>query len=389
MKVGAILAALVLASGALAATYWIARSDSVTPGKGAAGVVTPGEPTPSKTGPHPKAVVPETTYDFGVMLMGESQEHEFVVRNEGETPLKLGTPQTTCQCTVSEAAKKPIPPGGEGTIKLKWTPAAETDSFDKGAVIRTNDPKMPEIRLAAVGRVEQLLVTTPEGTWTIGDVTGRDDVQVAGFIYSGVLEDFKVESIESSNPLLQAEAVPVPEEELQQHKAKSGYKITASLSPGMPVGKFKETLTIKTDIKDNEKASKLEIAVEGTRQGPVQIIPTPGVRWNPQSLALDLGQFPASKGASATLSLFVLSPDEKSEFKFESVDSTVPAVEVSLKPDESAQTGSRRRYELTFSVPPGAPPQAHRAKGAAKVNVKTNHPEAGEMKFFVEFISRP
>jgi hypothetical protein len=387
MKVGAILAAIVLACGALAATYWIARSPSAA--STSAPAASSDEPTPSKTGPHPKAVVPETTYEFGVMLMGESQEHEFVVRNEGEAPLKLGTPRTTCQCTVSEAAKKPIPPGGEGTIKLKWTPAVETETFDKGAVISTNDPKMPEIRLAVVGKVEQLLIIAPEGTWTIGDVTGRKNVEVAGYIYSRLLDSFDIESIKSTNPLLKAEAVPISEEELEEQEAKSGYKIKATLASGMPVGKFKETLTIITSIKDNEKASKLEIPVEGTRQGPVQLIPTPGVRWNPESLGLDLGQFPASEGASAKLSLFVTDPNENEEFKFESVQSTPPAVEVELKRDESLQAGDRQRYELTFRVPPGAPPQAHRAKGAVKVDVKTNHPEAREMKFYVEFISRP
>ncbi len=370
MKVGAFLAALVLACGALAATYWIARSGTAAPDKAATGVATPGEPTPSKTGPHPKAVVPETKYEFGVMLMGETDEHEFVIRNEGKAPLLLGTPQTTCQCTVSEAAKKPIPPGGEGTVKLKWTPAAETEMFDKGAMIRTNDPKMPEIRLSVVGKVEPLLVTSPEGTWTIGDVTGRDDVEVAGYIYSRLLDDFKIESIESSNPLLQAEALPVGEEELKEQDAKAAYKIKASLSPGMPVGKFKETLTIKTDIKDNEKAAKFEIPVQGTRQGPIQLIPTPGVRWNPEAFSIDLGQFAASEGASATLSLFVIDPDKDTEFKFESVDSTVRGVEVELKRDQAAPEGDSTTLRIDVSrsawIAAASPPCQRRGKGGGE-----------------------
>ena len=387
MKVGAVLAAIVLACGALAATYWIARTPTVGPHKTAA--AGSDEPVPAEKGPHPKAVVPEMVYEFGVMRMGESQEHEFIVRNEGKAPLKLGTPQTTCQCTVSEAAKKPIPPGGEGTITLKWTPAVETETFDKGAMIRTNDPKMPEIRLRVVGKVEQLLLMEPNGTWKIGDVTDRENIEVAGFIFSRLLDSFEIESIESSNPLLKAKAIPISEEEMTQHEAKSGYKIAATLEPGMPVGRFQEKLTIKTDIKDNEKASKLEIPVEGTRQGPVVIIPTPGVKWRPDSLAVDLGTFPASEGAVAKLSLFLTGSAAEDEFKFESVDTSVPAVEVSLEPDDSSQIGDRKRYELTFRVAPGSPPQAHRAKGAVKVEVKTNHPEASEMKFFVEFISRP
>nr|MDQ3330682.1 hypothetical protein [Planctomycetota bacterium] len=167
-----------------------------------------------------------------------------------------------------------------------------------------------------------------------------------------------------------------------------GYKIVASLSPGMPIGKFKETLTVKTDI-DDEKASELTIQVAGTRHGPIQILPTPGVAWNPAAFALDLGQFSAAKGASARISLFVSGLREGEEFKFESIKTTDPSVELALKRDEEFKAANRQRYELTFSVPPGSPPAVHRSKGAVKVDVTTNHPEARDMKFFVEFVSRP
>lgn len=386
MKLGAIVAAVLLACGALAATYWIARSNAS--GTKAAAVVESDEPTPSKTGPHPKAVVPETTFEFGVMRMGKSKEHAFVVRNEGQAPLKLGTPRTTCQCTVSEAAKKPIPPGGEGVITLKWTPAAETDSFDKGAYISTNDPKMREIRLTAVGKVEALIVRSPNGVWKLGDLDGDQQVDIAGYLYSRLLDDFKVESVESSNPLLTAEAIPIDAEELKEKEAKSGYKIVAKLASGMPIGRFKEKLTVKTDVKD-DTADVLTIDVEGTRNGPIQILPTPGVNWSPASLAVDLGQFPASKGASAKVSLFVSGMPAGEDFKFEAVKPSEPYVELKLEKDESFTAANRQRFELTFIVPPGSPAVVHRSKGAVKVAVTTNHPEAREMKFFVQLVSKP
>lgn len=389
MKIGAVLAAVLLAVAAIAATYWIARPNSSVL-TAAAVEETDGteEPTPSETGPHPKAVVPETVHDFGIMKMGDSGKHTFVVRNEGEAPLRLGKPRTTCQCTVSEAAKNAIPPGGEGTITLEWTPAAPTEAFDKGAFISTNDPKMPEIRLAVMGRVDPLVVMDPSGTWDAGVVSGDTPIEVTGYVYSRLMDDLKIESIESTNPLLTASTEPASVEKLEEHEAKSGFAIDATVAPGVPVGKFDEKLTVKTNATD-EEFREFEIRIVGTRHGPIQILPTPGVEWNPEALAIDLGRFPASEGAKAKVSMFVSGLPEGEELKFETIEASEPYVGLELRRDETFDIPNRQRYELTFVVEPGAPAVTHRGRGSVEVAVTTNHPDAKSMKFYVQFLSIP
>ena len=47
-------------------------------------------PSPSKSGPHPKAVlVGGDEFDFGIMEQGQESQHVFVIRNDGEAPLRL------------------------------------------------------------------------------------------------------------------------------------------------------------------------------------------------------------------------------------------------------------------------------------------------------------
>lgn len=390
MKIGATVSAILIAAAAMAGVWWMTRSSSP------AAVATVGETAlsksdevhPSQTGPHPKVVLPEAHYDFGVMKMGDSGTHTFVVRNEGKAPLKLGKPRTTCQCTISEAAKNEIPPGGEGTITLDWKPTSPAERFDKGAFIPTNDPEMPEITLAVIGRVDPLVVVEPTGNWFAGKVVGDTPIVVTGYVYSRLLDDLKIESARSENPLLTAVANPMSDEKLKEYDAKTGYEIVATLSPGIPVGRFNEPLTIETNV-DDKSFQKIETTVTGTRQGPIEVLPTPGADWNAEHLMIDLGRFPAAAGASARVSMFVSHMPEGETLVFEKVDSSVPDIHLNLKRDEAFDAPHRQKYELTFSVKPGATPAARRGAGMAKVEVTTNHPGAKSMKFRVQYIAAP
>lgn len=388
MKIGATVSAVLLAIAALAVTWWVTTPGSSPAALTAAGGDAVEEPKPSKTGPHPKVVLAEEQYNFGVMKMGDSDKHTFIVRNEGEAPLKLGTPRTTCQCTVSEAAKNAIPPGGEGEITLEWTPSAPTENFDKGAFISTNDPKMPEIRLVVLGRVDPLVVVEPTGTWVAGEVSGDTPIEVIGLIYSRIDENLQITAAESPNPLLTATVSPMSDEKLKEYEAKAGYQINATLSPGIPVGKFSEPLTITTNSKDKE-FRKIEMKVTGTRHGPVQVLPTPGTKWTSSNWSLDLRRFPAADGAQATVSMFVSNLPEGETLEFEKIDTPLPQVRLELKRDETFTAPNRQRYELLFRVDPGVAPAMHRGRNAVPVEVTTNHPDAKTMKFHLVFIASP
>lgn len=387
MKVGAIFAAAILAVAAVAGTYWIARPDAPST-KSSLAAGAGDEPVPAKQGPHPKAVVPEPTHEFGVMRMGDTDRHTFIIRNEGEAPLKLGTPRTTCQCTVPEVERRVIPPGKEGAITLEWKPTAPTPEFDKGAVVKTNDPKMPEIKLAVVGKVETLVNVMPAGIWNAGEITGDKPVEVSGVVYSRLLDDLEVSADTGDSNMLSAEVHAATPEQLAEQEAKAGFVVKVSILPGMPVGKFEKELVLKTNI-DDEEQDEIKVTIAGTRHGPIQILPTPGTKWNPEALAIDLGRFPALEGHSGTVSMFVLGLEEDEELTFESVEASPDRVSLNLQRDESFKAEGRQRYTLTFAVPPGTPPETRRGRNAVKVNVSTNHPQAKSMKFYVQFVASP
>lgn len=386
MKTGVIVSVIVLA--VLGGIYWVSFG-SPTSSK----IVSNDDPlAPSPTGPHPKVVVDESTFDFGRMVLGGSGKHTFVIKNEGQAALRLGEPEMTCQCTVAEDAPDEIPPGGQAEITLAYAPTAATEVFDKGAVIRTNDPDSPELRLAIIGVVDQSVVMEPSGVWQIGDVSGGDKISVTGYFYSRVLDDLEVTSWEAKNKALKVETSPMLDEARSARNARSGVKVDVSMDHSIPVGKFEEEFTLKIQAKDEDDLETQTVKIEGTRLGPIQVLPMPGTQWNPATMSVNLGRFSAAEGASASVMLFVGAMPAGQTFAMESFESSVEGISVSLEPmagqsSNAEESVKRQRFKMTFTASPGIAPQTRRAADAAKITVKTNHPEASDVHFQVHLMS--
>jgi hypothetical protein len=217
----------------------------------------------------------------------------------------------------------------------------------------------------------------------LGEVSDTAATEVQGVLYSGVVDNFQVTKIESSNPLLKGEAVPMPEEQRKELGAKIGYRIQVSLSPGLPVGTIREKLSIETDARGG---ANFTVNVHGRRPGPVRIMAMPGSRWYAEDMQLPLGRFPAAAGAKATLSLFVTGLGDR-ELEFQEVESDPAFLRVRLEPDPKFQVEGQKRYFLHVEVPPGMPPANRVRDNAAKFKVKTNHPDAERIEISVQYLS--
>lgn len=60
----------------------------------------------------------EEVYEFGEVSQGEKVEKTFTFRNIGGAPLIISDAKGSCGCTVPQYPRDPIPPGGEGIIKV-------------------------------------------------------------------------------------------------------------------------------------------------------------------------------------------------------------------------------------------------------------------------------
>ncbi|EDL56691.1 DUF1573 domain-containing protein [Gimesia maris] len=411
------LIALVIA---LAGTVWLGRGNGdIQPAAPVPKQTDPSDDRPkiSPTGPYPKAVVDTPLYNFGSMAVGQSLSHNFILKNEGEVPLEVQKGATTCKCTLSEMKENMVAPGESIKIELTWTPKSPQQNFGQTATIYTNDPKNQELKLQIEGTANNLIAFTGdfEGSphWSLPTMSTTDPVSFSGKIHTKYLDEFKILGIESSKPGLTSKFRPLTAEELKEADTKSGYTIEVTADPEQfPLGGFTERLTVKTDIPhdlsppgteekhdhpeghdhkhDHEHATPegprtFVIQVSGNHTGPIRIVPTYGVHWNPNTMILNLGEFPAKEGKTVTLSMFV----EGTEHSLEIVDQEIAPdfLEFELKKDDKFESKTKQRYELKFAVPAEMSPVSFGRTNLAKVKLQTNHPNAKEIEFRVQFIS--
>lgn len=99
-----------------------------------------------KNAPAEVLAIPEIEYDFGKIPQGKPVYHNFEIRNEGQTPLKLDNVQASCGCTTPEWSKEPIPAGGTATIRVGYN-AANEGSFEKNITMVYNGSSTKQLRI--------------------------------------------------------------------------------------------------------------------------------------------------------------------------------------------------------------------------------------------------
>jgi len=346
-----------------------------------------GAPEVALSGPQPKAVIDETEYDFGRMEVGEEREHVFMIRNEGEAPLKIKKGKTTCQCTVSDVETGELAVGASAKITLKWKPTVQAEQFGKGAAILTNDPENKVISLKILGMVAPRLITYPSNNWDVPEILNDEPTVFSGQVVSPVMDKFQIVALECKSPFVSAESLPADPEKLKVHNGLSGFQIRVSISPELPLGAFAIPLTIKTDVPERTSDGKLgsemsvEVLISGRRRGPFRIV---GRAWDEDQMVMMLGTFNAIDGKKLTLPVFVRgTPQEGLKFT-EPPQCDPPALQATLAPDEKA-TGKHARYLLTLEYPAGSPRVTFLKDHPASVRLHTNHPGAREVDLQVYF----
>ena len=329
-------------------------------------------------GPLPKSVVDETIHEFDRLAVGATGKHTFEIRNEGDAPLMLAKGKSTCKCTGFTVGLKEVAPGESAEIELAWVPKSELLDFVQMATVWTNDPDQPKVELRVEGAVVPLISTIPKGTWAFGTISEGSPSVVHGVIAAYLADSFEIESIEASSEHITVDYEPLPPEEAKKMHALSGYKLTCTISPEVPVGTFLEKIKVNTSL---EEAPQVQFTLAGNRVGPFQVI---GPGWVQAKQMLQLGRFKAAEGKQTHISFFVAVPDGL-EFAFDEAQVTPPLLNVSVERDESfGATNGRERHVIQIEAPPGTTPGRWNDENPIKVVIPCNHPYTDHASFFVE-----
>ncbi len=101
-------------------------------------------------------------FDFQTIDEGEIVKHIYKFKNTGDLPLVISNCKGSCGCTVPTWPKEPIPPGGEGEIKVEFNSKGKPGSQRKQVTVTAN--------------------TTPTETFLVikGEVRGKEQPVAKG-----------------------------------------------------------------------------------------------------------------------------------------------------------------------------------------------------------------
>jgi hypothetical protein len=328
-------------------------------------------------GPYPKAVLVQERFEFGEMRLGTTQSHPFIVKNEGQAPLKLEKGPLQCKCTMPALKDHEVPPGGQVEIVLEWKPLAVQSDFEKEATIWTNDPANPRLGLQIHGNVVSDDFWEPADLFNVNQIEQGESKTVSGFIGSRTRDDLKIEKVDQVNNSVKVEYEPAGEEVLKEKNAKVGYVFKITIPPGEDISLVRETVTVTVNSATN---TQIVWQIAGSRVGPISII---GNGWYADKQLIQLGHFSAAEGGEKKFSLFLKDRvDQDLAFTDVKVDGPI---KVTLEKDAKWMGKANDRYFLTVKFPPGGPIGVRTSEQPLPVSITTNHPRIPRIDFNVSY----
>lgn len=315
-------------------------------------------------------------YEFGVMDVGERRQHTFLVRNDGNSPLEMKLLRTTCKCAIGELPDGAIPPGEVGEVMLDWTAEDYLREFRQSATVETNDPHNSLLILSIFGRVIQSVTTYPS-VLTLGDATVDDDRQATLSLQAYKDADLEIESYEWIASDL-AEFFDVDWEATEAADgAVRAYDIHVRLRPGMPHGRFQETLLLKL----SSSPGRVEIPVSGRIVSDISIV---GKNFSERSGVLRMGIVQQDRGASSGLLLLVKGP-HREQVEFAKDRSDPHSLDIRI--GEPTKYRTVVKYPIEIIVPPGADVIQRRAseQNPGRIVLTTTHPAIEEIEILVSY----
>jgi hypothetical protein len=364
----------------------------------------PGRPT---SGPAPRVAVDRADYEFGEMDVAAAGRHDFTFTNQGDAALELAVGRTSCRCTVGQLTDLSIAPGGSGKVTVKWTAESGEGPYRQSVSIRTNDPAQPNVTLTISGQFVRLVRAVPPEL-VLGRVSLSQPVagQVRLLCYadeplkvvsSGLSDRQTAHQFEVTFEPLTADQLKEaaggeegpgglrqPEERERtgdQGSPRSGYLLQVALKPGLPLGPFKQTILLQTDL---ESVPTLRIPLSGTIVGDISIV---GPGWNDEAGVLTLGTLSSREQTERQLLLVARGPYSKEvQFTLLRTDPDLLQVDLErLKETTAVGSGAVTQTPLVIRVPKGSRRANYLGPRLGEILIGTTHPDVPLLQIRVLF----
>ena len=184
----------------------------------------------------PKAFFPDTRFDFGKVMQGKTVEHEFVLKNEGTTTLRILGVSPTAPLKLTPFTAQ-INPGAELRIPVQLDTSKLGGQFKGKILLSLNDPALPEVSLLFEGRVITPIELSPRSAFYVAGRRGEHRQAVIEIINHDP-EPLRIESVEHPKERFSTKLDTIEEGRR--------YRLSLILKPDGPGGKNADTILVKT-----------------------------------------------------------------------------------------------------------------------------------------------
>lgn len=212
----------------------------------------------------PLAVVPEGVFEFGTVPQGHKVEHEFTIKNAGDSDLIIQKVVPSCGCTAAALSAQAVKPGSTEKIKVTFNTAGFYGDKTKVVSVQTNSRDQSTLTLKVHGTIEREIIVTPERIvfeeLSVGASLPMRTREFVVEMKQGASRE--IAKVYSLSKFLEVKAVgDVP----------NGKKYSVTVSPETPRGELRERVLI--EFKDPSHTA-VNVPVNLAVLGDVRLVPS-------------------------------------------------------------------------------------------------------------------
>lgn len=307
----------------------------------------------AQSGDDAAVVFPETTFDFGRVVRGGLIEHEFIVRNDGTSPVRVLRASMTPPLLATRMPGV-IAPGATAHIATRLDTAQLQGAFQGELIVYLDDPTWSQVRLSFEGEVVGQVEVAPMPALFVVGQRGR------GAASSVELINHEAEPLQILDVQHSQDAFSTTLEPLVPGKR---YRLTVTLRPDGPGGRRSDPILIRTS---SRTVPSIRILAHTNLRNRVYVFPD----------SVDLGSFELARAksdpqllASLAQTLMVYQSDG-TDFRAQ-VDTDVPGLTLSR---ERGPRGDRYQIDVQLT-----PERLRAGEIEGSIRIRTNDPEFPEL----------
>ena len=202
-------------------------------------------------------VAPPGTGSFGVADYGEEKTCTFRVRNGTRQAVTLVVTEKSCECAGVQMTPDRLGPSDEADVVVSWIPKIDQE-VDRDvrvrATVAAKENRRWRLVLEARGRIDPALrLNLPRGELDFGRLSLADlkrgkSLAIEVYTQKDRHRGFTIEASSSSRGLQLSPPKRLDRDRLEALMAVDGYRITITCRDGLPLGRFRETVRLRSSV---------------------------------------------------------------------------------------------------------------------------------------------